>query len=545
MLIQKSKTIIEKALSNFAWKDTNFEVWISPEHNKGHCYSNVVMVVASRFQQSTDQVYRLLVQFISQNSPDIENISLKNNFLNITFQSGVFNDVINRILQDEKCGYPVQNVKKINYEWVSANPTGFLHLGHARNVFVGQAIVNLLEFSGANVTKEFYINDSGNQVFQLGRTVFYHYQQLLGKKMDEFSQIYRNSELKLAAQAIIDQFGKKYEASNFLKEEKTQSFFIEFSKNFFLQFMQKNLTSWNIHFDYWFSEKSLLTESKLSAFLKILKDKKLSYVKDGALWMQIDEQDPSQDFVLIKKSGETTYFVGDIMYHIDKFERQYDEIIDIFGADHHYHYLKLNTVLKKLGYDHQRFSVDLLQMVKIVDGNQEVKMSKRSGTSIYLQELIEMVGPNFLKFMLMFRQKGTKFSFDLNLAKKRDASNPLFYTQYAYARSYQLLAKVQSQFKTFQNEQYQHLKTSFEQDLILQLHNFNSILEKATIKREPQMLVAYALKISKKFHVFYENTPVLKSEPTLQKERIHLVLAFSKVLKTVCQILGINLATQM
>lgn len=242
--------------------------------------------------------------------------------------------------------------------------------------------------------------------------------------------------------------------------------------------------------------------------------------------MRLDENSDEQDFVLLKKNRETTYFVGDILYHINKFERGYDKIIDIFGADHHHHYLKLRTVLKRLGYDVQRFSVDLLQMVKIVRDGQTIKMSKRKGTNVYLRDLITLTGTNFLKFMLMFRQKTTKFSFDLNLAKRKDATNPFFYTQYAYARSCQLINKASYQF-TSTLQEYRHLTTTSEQNLLLCLHNFAAMLQRATTKREPQLLVQYLLTVSKSFHVFYEKVPVLQSSPQVRNERLALVFAIS------------------
>lgn len=544
MLLSEVRKTIDQTLTTLGWKGVRFEVWVSANAQNGHCFSNVAMVVAARYRRPITDVSQQLINTLQTNTTYFQKIVWKNNFLNLFFQPVVFNDVVNTILRSKKCGYSSTKQGKINYEWVSANPTGFLHLGHARNVFVGQAIVNLLQFSGYDVSREFYINDSGNQIWQLGRTVYYHYQKLIANPIAEFEQMYRNPELVLAAKTIVANDGKKYAGTDFLQDFKVQSFFINFSKDFFLKQMHSDLTSWGINFDRWFSEKSLLTKTKLTTFLARLKTKKMTYEKDGALWVSLDANDRSQDFVLLKKSGETTYFVGDIMYHIDKFERGYDQIINIFGADHHHHYLKLRAVLAKLNYDVSNFATDLLQMVKIVVDKTEVKISKRKGTSVYLSDLVKTTGINFLRFMLMSRQRGTKFSFDVNLASKKDASNPFFYVQYAYARACQLLAKTHQQFSA-QSQQYQLLNTVDEQNLLLQLHHLHGVLTKATTKREPQTLVHYLLKISKSFHVFYENTSVLQSSPTLKQERTDLVLAFSRVMETVAQLLGITLKKQM
>lgn len=289
----------------------------------------------------------------------------------------------------------------------------------------------------------------------------------------------------------------------------------------------------------------MLTEKKVQQFFHHLDKNNLSYQKDGALWLRVNSTDSSQDFVLKKQNGETTYFVGDIMYHMTKFDRGFHTIIDVFGADHHNHYLKLRAVLKELNYDVDYFFVDLLQMVKIVRNQQEVKMSKRKGTTLYLHDIKDLHQLNFIKFMIMSRQKGTAFAVDLNLAQKQDRSNPFFYVQYAYARVTQLLYKFYKTNIKHQSVQYQQLSTSHEQNLLLQLHAFNSVIEKATTYREPHLLVNYLLEISRKFHRFYENAPLINAPLSLQKERLSLVRSFLAVFTKVGQILGIQLYAKL
>ncbi len=537
---------LQSVFQSLNLKTERFSVWFSLNVKDSHCYSNAIILIAKLNAVSEKTLANQVITLIKKTETNIVKVVFANGFLNFYFQTSFLNSILGVILtkREEFGSFLVQKKGLVSYEWVSANPTGYLHIGHARNIFVGQAIVNILSFVGYKVVKEFYINDYGNQMFQLGRTVFYHYHQLLNHPLPHFTGMYQNAETILIAKEIVDKFAKRYLGSDFCQNLEIQSFFIQFAKNFFLLQMQKDLANWGISFDCWFSEKSLYEKNGLNLFLERMRKKKLIYSRDGAVWFKTLQPPCLDNFVLVKGNGEPTYFVGDLMYHEKKFAQNYELIINLLGSDHHHHHLRIRSGLVSLGFDVTRFQVDLLQMVKMVENGQILKISKRQGNSIYLRDLVKEFDLNFLKFMLMFRQRTTKIVFDLSLIKTKNSQNPFFYTHYAYSRCCQILSKVDHQLLTPQKN-YVWLNDVLEEDLVLALHCFSDVVQKAAKTREPQILVAYALKLSKKFHLFYEKIPVLNAPIHYKKERVHLVFAVFQILQQTLKLLGISLPKQM
>lgn len=545
MLFDQLKKNLSSTLKKFNWTEISFELWVSKNVSNAHFMSNILLLIAQKYNLKIVDIFPKISSFLLKNYKELENITLQNGFLNLFVKKFFLNNIIQEILlKKNDFGRLFLDEKVVHYEWVSANPTGYLHLGHARNVFVGQAITKILAFVGYRVVREFYINDHGNQIYQLGRSVFFHYQKLLGLNPSSFSELYLNKEVEFAAQKALKIFGKTFSNVSFIDVLDVQKKFILFAKDFFLNKMKVDLNSFGVTFDVWFSEKTLYQNNNLKHFIERLKLLKAVYSKEGALWFQATKYGSDQDFVLIKSNQLPTYFTGDIMYHNHKFTRGYDQYIDLFGVDHHSHYLKIKSGLKALGWDVNKFNVDLLQMVKIVQDGKTLKISKRKGTATSLIELVKVTGLDFLRFMLVSRQKQTKFVFDLNLIHTNNSQNPFFYVQYAYARSCQLLKKVSFDNKECLND-YSGITSIYEQNLILSLHQFKIFLKNAAVLREPQILVSYALNLSKNFHILYEKVTILNINLSLQNQRLQLIQAFQQVLKNTLDLLDIKPKSRM
>lgn len=537
------KNKLNVVLLDLGWEDLDYSLWFSKDIEYGHLNSNLVIVIAQRYHLSSDFVSKKLMQEFAKITI-FNKFFYKKPFCYFFLKQEIFTEIINKALE-EKVNFGKVNLgrnQKLNYEWVSANPTGYLHFGHARNIFVGQTIANLLEFVGYDVTREFYINDYGNQVYQLGKTVFYYYQKFLKLNPQPFTEMYKNSEVKPLGALAFAEFKDIYKNAVFDQNKLVQKKFINFATDFFLKIMKKDLKLWGLAFDVWFSEKSLYESGYYQKFLQKLEKKKLSYKKDGALWFDTSQTDYEQDFVLVKKDGSPAYFLGDIMYHDNKLQRQFKLVIDVFGADHHSHFLKIVTGLKSLGWNSQNVKVDLLQMVKVVRHNQVLKISKRQGTAVSIHHLVKKIGLNFLKFLLISKKKETALIFNFDYLNKA-SPHPFFYIQYSYVRCYQLLQKLTNfKIKNFISG-YSLLTNEAEQNLILNLQHFPFLIIKTVKEREPQLLVDFLMKLARNFHHFYQNNSITNaSSVALKEQRLALVQAVYQVFTNISKIIGLTLS---
>ena len=430
-------------------------------------------------------------------------------------------------------------------EYVSANPTGPLHIGHARGAAYGSALVNLLRAAGYDVFSEYYVNDAGNQIDHLAESINARYLQLNGIDAEIPEDGYHGQDIIDTARHIMEKDGKKYLD---MDEKERLSIFKELGLKEKLAALKKDLHDFNVDFDNWFSEKSLYPD-QVNAALKVLKDEDNMYEKDGALWLRTTKNGDDKDRVVIRTNGVPTYFCSDIAYVGNKIRRGYNKLIDIWGADHHGYIIRLKTAMKFLGYNSDDFEVMLLQMVTLLRDGQPVKMSKRTGQAVTLRELMDEVGTDAARYFFCARTLDSQMDFDIDLAKKHSNENPVYYIQYANARIHSLFRQAKEAGVAwdgkFENTDFTALKEECELDLIKKMENYHQLVAGAAAERAPQRIAKYAYELAALFHHFYRECRILGVGDNLTQARLGLITAVQYILVHALTILGISAPEHM
>lgn len=430
-------------------------------------------------------------------------------------------------------------------EYVSANPTGPLHIGHARGAAYGSALVNLLRAAGYDVFSEYYVNDAGNQIDHLAESINARYLQLNGIDAEIPEDGYHGQDIIDTARHIMEKDGKKYLD---MDEKERLSIFKELGLKEKLAALKKDLHDFNVDFDNWFSEKSLYPD-QVNAALKVLKDEDNMYEKDGALWLRTTKNGDDKDRVVIRTNGVPTYFCSDIAYVGNKIRRGYNKLIDIWGADHHGYIIRLKTAMKFLGYNPDDFEVMLLQMVTLLRDGQPVKMSKRTGQAVTLRELMDEVGTDAARYFFCARTLDSQMDFDIDLAKKHSNENPVYYIQYANARIHSLFRQAKEAGVAwdgkFENTDFTALKEECELDLIKKMENYHQLVAGAAAERAPQRIAKYAYELAALFHHFYRECRILGVGDNLTQARLGLITAVQYILVHALTILGISAPEHM
>lgn len=467
-------------------------------------------------------------------------------FINFFISADVVYDRLKEILS---AGFrwgdlPEHREDTILVEYVSANPTGPLHVGHGRGAAYGSALVNLLRAAGYGVASEYYINDAGNQIDHLAESVNARYLQLLGKDCEVPEDGYRGRDIIDTARRILKKDGDKYLA---MSEENRLAVFKKTALEEKLAALKEDLAAFHVEYDCWYSEKSLYPD-KVNAALDILKKSGKMYEKDGAWWLRTTECGDDKDRVVIRANGVPTYFCSDIAYHREKMERGYKELINIWGADHHGYVARLRTAIQFLGYDPGRFEVLLLQMVSLLRDGTPVKMSKRTGEAVTLAELIEEVGTDAARYFFNSRSLDSQMDFDIELAKKASAENPVYYVQYASARIHSLYRQAEEAgFHEIDpaKTDFSLLKEDCELDLIKKMGEYHELIAAAARERAPHRIARYVYELAGLFHHFYRQCRILGVEPPLTEARLGLVKAVQYVLVHALNILGVSAPEKM
>lgn len=430
-------------------------------------------------------------------------------------------------------------------EYVSANPTGPLHIGHARGAAYGSALINLLRAAGYDVYSEYYVNDAGNQIDHLAESINARYLQLCGMDAEIPEDGYHGQDIVETAQHILDRDGKIYLD---MPEEKRLETFKDIGLKEKLAALRKDLHDFNVDFDNWFSEKSLYPE-QAEAALKTLKDEDNLYEQDGALWLRTTKNGDDKDRVVIRTNGVPTYFCSDIAYVGNKIRRGYNKLIDIWGADHHGYIIRLKTAMKFLGYNPDDFEIMLLQMVTLLRDGEPVKMSKRTGQAVTLRELMDEVGTDAARYFFCARTLDSQMDFDIDLAKKQSSDNPVYYIQYANARIHSLFQQAKEAGVTwdaqFKDTDFTALQEECELDLIKKMENYRQLLAGAAAERAPQRVAKYAYELAALFHHFYRECRILGVEEKTTQARLGLITAVQYVLVHALNILGISAPEHM
>ncbi len=514
---------------------------VPPQKEFGDFATNIAMQSARIAHKSPRMIADILLRHLD--APWLEKAEVAGaGFINFFLKHDIIYDTLCHILeQGKQYGQaPLRAEDTVQVEYVSANPTGPLHVGHGRGAAYGSALVNLLRAAGYNVQSEYYINDAGNQMNNLAASVNARYLELFGKKAEIPENGYHGADIIDTARAIIEQDGDKY----LQMDEKDR---LEIFKNRAyeekLKALKRDLESFNVTFDKWFSERALHPEAIKKA-CETLKGNGNMYEKDGALWLKSTAYGDDKDRVVIRDNGVPTYLAADIAYHKNKYERQFKKLINIWGADHHGYVARVKAAMAALGLDPNQLEILLLQMVSLFRNGELVKMSKRTGQAITLNELIEEVGTDAARYFFIMRSLDTQLDFDLDLAKSHSNENPVYYIQYANARIFSIYKQIAENGDVFdmtwKNTKWDKLKEERELALIKKMAAYPEEIRKAAADRAPHRIAHFVYEMAGLFHAFYNNCHIIQSDKELEEARLALVTAVQITIANCLAVLGIS-----
>lgn len=491
---------------------------------------------------------RLIAQAIIDNldCPFVDRMEIAGpGFLNFYLKSDWLYVMLGEIVKAGKNygNLPKRNEGQIQVEFVSANPTGPLHVGHGRGAAYGSALCNLLEAAGYDVEREYYINDAGNQMNGLADSVDLRYRELLGEKINEEELVYHGEDIIETAQRIVKNYGDKFLK---LSVEERRKEFLSLAYQEKLAAVREDLANFNVTYDVWFSEETLHKTGAIKSACDLLKERGYMYEKDGALWLNATEHGDDKDRVVIRDNGVPTYFAADIAYHKNKFERGFKKVINIWGADHHGYVARMKAAIGALGYEPEQLEVLLLQMVSLFRNGEMVKLSKRTGNTITLKELIEEVGVDAARFFFVMRSIDSQLDFDMGLATEESNDNPVYYIQYAHARICSIFRQLQdANIMVKDTQNLQVLTDATEIDLIKKLGDYPEILAGAAEDRAVHRVATYVHELAGLFHSFYNQCRILGVDEDVQQARIALITAVRHVVEHALSILGVSAPEHM
>ena len=519
---------------------------VPPKKDFGDFATNFAMQAAKAAKKSPKIIAEAIVERLHETWLD-KTVIAGPGFINFYLKSDWLYTMLADILaQGENHGNSQAGAgQRIQVEFVSANPTNPLHVGHGRGAAVGSALVNLLKAAGYDVSSEYYINDAGNQIDNLAASVNARYLELLKKPVEFPADGYHGQDIVATAQGIIDKDGDKHLS---VPVAERLLLFKGIALTEKLAALKSDLAAFNVHFDVWFSECTLHESNALAEVCQVLQDKGFIYEKDGALWLRSTAYGDDKDRVVIRDNGIPTYLAADIAYHRNKLERGFNKIINIWGADHHGYICRVKAAIASLGYQAEQLEVLIVQMVSLYRNGQMVKMSKRTGQSVTLSELIEEVGTDAARFFFIMRSLDSQLDFDLDLAKSRSSENPVYYIQYAHARIasiFRQLAEVGITLGGSDNTKLSLLTSDYEIALIKKLGEYQAEIADAASERAPNRIARYVHDLAGLFHTFYSQCHINGVDQDLQQARMALALAVQTIIRHALGILGISAPEKM
>ncbi len=519
---------------------------VPPKKEFGDFATNIAMQSAKAFHMNPRKIAETITEKLEAANPAwLDHTQIAGpGFLNFYLRSNVIYDSLQEIIDKgaEYGSLPKKDMEPIMVEYVSANPTGPLHVGHGRGAAAGSALVNLLRAAGYPVYSEYYINDAGNQVDNLAASVNARYLELLGKPCEFPENGYHGADIIDTAQRIIDKDGDKYLS---MSQEERLAIFKELALKEKLAALKEDLESFNVTFDNWFSERTLHPD-KVKEAVEELKNNGNIYEQDGALWLKSTAYGDDKDRVVIRDNGVPTYLAADIAYHRNKFMRGFGRLINIWGADHHGYICRVKASLQALGYNPDNLEVLLLQMVSLYRGGELVKMSKRTGQSVTLAELIEEVGTDAARYFFIMRSLDSQLDFDLDLAKSQSNENPVYYIQYAHARICSIFRQAEEVgLKLEKAPKLSLLTDETELVLIKKIQDYEEEIQKAAEDYAPQRIARYAYDLAGCFHSFYNKCRIMGVDEELAGARLALVGATRNVIRHALGILGVSAPEKM
>ncbi len=507
----------------------------------GDYSTNVAMVLSKRLKKKPHDIAKEFVEF-AKDSTLFKNIDIAGpGFINFYINELAIFDEIKLIANNINDYFrPNVNQKKIQVEFVSANPTGPLHIGHGRGAAIGDSIARILRFVGHKVETEYYINDAGLQMRMLGLSTFIRYKQLLGIDENLPEDGYQGEYLVDIAKDIMVEYGDALLNKN---EDEAISICQEKAGNVILKDIIDTLKTFRVKFDVFFNEKKLYDSKEVDASIEFLKDKGYIYEKDGAIWFKSTIFGDDKDRVLRKSNAAYTYFASDIAYHKNKFiSRSFDEVIDIWGADHHGYVKRMKSAAEALGVDSNKLKIILVQIVNLLRDGQKVSMSTRKAQFVELKDVLKEVGVDAARFMFLSRSVDSHLDFDLEVAKKQTSENPVYYVQYAYARIRNIFRQLDKEYG-YDNIDLEKLKSKEEIDLAKSLIKFKDFIIKSEEELEPYFITKGLLEIAEKLHKFYNRIRVIGSNEI--KERLFLLNSVAGVIKLGFDLIGVEAKEKM
>jgi len=513
-------------------------------------FGDLATNAAMLWAKSAKKPPRMIAETILKNIEDPDGILARKEiagpgFLNFTFAPKFYYAQLRELAAGNYDRVDFGHGERVQVEFASVNPTGPLHVGHGRVAVIGDVLARLHEATGFNVEREYYVNDAGNQMENLGLSIYARYRELFGEQVEFPEGGYPGDYVKEIAAAVKQRQGDKYLNGD---EQATVSFFREYGGESLLDTIRAQLREFGIQFDAFFSERAMRERSEVAQAIDVLRARGLLYSQEGAEWYKSTRFGDDKDRAVIKSDGELTYFASDIAYHRNKYERKFHKLINVWGADHHGYVPRLKAAVQGLGYDPNVLKVVLVQMVQLTRKGEPVRMGKRTGEFVSLEEVLEEVGRDAARFFFLMRKSDSHLDFDLDLAKQQSSDNPVFYVQYAHARVASIFEQASKNGLEIGSRaivSVERLELAEELELIRQMIQFNDVLEQSVLELEPHRVVFYLLDLAGNFHRYYNRYRVISEDSALSRARLLLVENVQKTIRRGLDILGVGAPLKM
>ena len=546
-LKQQLKEAIEAAIKKAELVDEvpEIKVEVPKDKKNGDFSTNAAMMLTKLARKNPRDIAEAIIENIDKEAASIKEVSIAGpGFINFKMETAELANVIYTVL-DKKENYgrtERETAEKVLIEFVSANPTGDLHIGHARNASVGATLSNIMDFAGYDVTREYYINDAGNQINNLAKSIEARYFEALGDELNMPEDGYNGKDIKV----IGEKLASEHPEYKNLEEAERISKFRDLGVEYEMRKLKADLEEFRINFDSWFSETALYESGEIDEAMTKMKDNGYVFEADDAIWLRTTDFKDDKDRVLVKSDGTLTYLMPDIAYHYDKVERGYDKLINLFGADHHGYINRLKASLGALGENPDKLEIQIMQLVRLIENGEEVKMSKRTGKAVTLRDLIDMIGVDAARYFMIMRSTDTHFDFDLDLARSESSDNPVYYAQYAHARICSILRQAKEQgFEIDKENPVDIIEQEQALELLKKVLEFPNVVKGAAESRATQRIPNYIHDLAASFHKFYNAEKVLGENADKTRAYILMIEAVRQTLENALGLIDVSAPEKM
>jgi len=526
----------------------SIEVDLPREGAHGDYASNIAMILASAQRRPPRKIAESIVESIDDSAKILDKVEIAGpGFINLFIKGTAWAGLLAEVdaLGDRYGESAMGAGSRVQVEFVSANPTGPLHIGHARGAVIGDVIAGILQASGFSVSREYYINDAGNQMNTLGESVYYRYLELMGEIISFPETCYQGAYITDLAREIHDAYGDKFFRSG---KDEAVPFMTDYAAGSILEGIKEDLETLGVVFDRYFSEKELYHDNKVAKIIEKLRDEGFIYEEEGTLWFKTTDFGDEKDRVVVRGNGDPTYFAADIAYHLNKYERGFDRIINVWGADHHGYIPRMQACIQALGRKKEDLDVVLVQLVNLLRGGVPVPMSTRAGEFVTIREVTDEVGRDAARYNFLMRRSNSHLDFDLEIAKAQSNENPVYYVQYAHARICSIMRNAEEQghrIPSYGDIRLDLLAAPEEHELIKMIDTFPEIVEGSAQALEPHRIPYYINDLASVFHSFYNKHKVVSDNVELTQARLFLIKSTGTVIRNALKLLGVSAPERM